>query len=54
MVIYKPFEVVVVPFPFTHKAASKRRPALVLSSEMFNAAIHHSVMVMITSASHSA
>lgn len=54
MVIYKPFEVVVVPFPFTDKMTSKKRPALVLSSEMFNASIHHSVMAMITSASHSA
>lgn len=54
MEIYRPFEVVVVPFPFTDKAASKRRPALVLSSERFNSAIHHSVLAMITSQAHSA
>ena len=54
MLTYKPFEVIVVPFPFTDKAATKRRPALVLSSESFNSAIRHSVLAMITSASHSA
>ncbi|NCJ05966.1 type II toxin-antitoxin system PemK/MazF family toxin [Synechococcales cyanobacterium C] len=53
MVIYKQFDVVVVPFPFTNKTATKRRPALVLSSELFNVGIYHSVMAMITTASHS-
>ncbi len=53
MVIYKQFDVVVVPFPFTDKKATKRRPALVLSSELFHAGIHHSVMAMITTRSHS-
>lgn len=38
---------VVVPFPFTDKAVSKRRPALVISHRDFNA--HgHSVLAMIT------
>ena len=50
---YKKFEVVVVPFPFADSAASKRRPALVLSGEAaFNAPAGHSVMAMITSAGH--
>jgi mRNA interferase MazF len=48
------FEVVVVPFPFTDRAAAKRRPALVLSSaDTFNRAAGHSVMAMITSAAGS-
>ena len=47
------FDVVVVPFPFTDREAVKRRPALVISDAMnFNNRIGHSVMAMITSASH--
>ena len=49
MPTYKPFEVVVVPFPFTDSAATKRRPALVLSSEGFNSRAAHVVLTMITS-----
>jgi len=45
------FDVVVVPFPFTDKAAAKRRPALVISNaSAFNRRAAHSVMAMITSA----
>ena len=44
------FDVVVVPFPFTDRNASKRRPALVLSGAAFNLAAQHSVLAMITSA----
>ena len=50
----KPFDVVVVPFPFTDNAQQKRRPALVLSSTFFNNEISHSVMAMITSADNPA
>lgn len=46
-------DVVVVPFPFTDRQASKRRPALVLSSAAFNRATRHSVLAMITSADQS-
>ena len=47
----EPWQVVVVPFPFTDRATTKRRPALVLSAKEFNR--HgHSVLAMITSASH--
>jgi mRNA interferase MazF len=47
----EPWHVVVVPFPFTDRATTKRRPALVLSTKTFNR--HgHSVLAMITSASH--
>ncbi|MGA7875561.1 MAG: type II toxin-antitoxin system PemK/MazF family toxin [Desulfoferrobacter sp.] len=48
--IYEPFDVVVVPFPFTDSARSKRRPALVLSqNKNFGHVIGHSVLAMITS-----
>ena len=44
------FDVIVVPFPFTDRAAAKRRPALVLSAAGFNAASGHVIAAMITSA----
>lgn len=47
------FDVVVVPFPFTDSSRSKRRPAVILSSdEAFNRPAGHSVMAMVTSARH--
>jgi mRNA interferase MazF len=47
---YEPFDVVVVPFPFTDSSRTKRRPALVLSQKSnFGAIIEHSVLAMITS-----
>lgn len=53
-VIYNAFEVVRVPFPFTDRQSEKNRPALVLSeASSFNRSAGHSVMAMITSATHS-
>ncbi len=47
-VTFEPGDVVVVPFPFTDKRATKRRPALALSDAgQFN--IGHCVLAMITS-----
>jgi mRNA interferase MazF len=51
--IYKPFSVVVVPFPFTDSSKRKRRPALVISTEKFQIESGHVTMLMITSAKHS-
>jgi mRNA interferase MazF len=49
-VTYKPYDVVVVPFPFTDRQVHKRRPALILSDEMhFNTPTGHAVLAMITS-----
>jgi mRNA interferase MazF len=51
--LFEQFDVVVVPFPFTDKTATKRRPALILSDAVtFNTPIGHSVMAMITTAAH--
>lgn len=51
---FKAFDVVVVPFPFTDRTTSKRRPALVLSdSRKFNKLVGQSVLAMITSANNS-
>jgi len=53
-VTYKPFDVVVVPFPFTDIKADKRRPALILSSDTkFNKKSGHAVLAMITSQKNS-
>jgi mRNA interferase MazF len=47
------WDVVRVPFPFTDKAATKKRPALVLSTRIFNIQSHHTIMAMITKRDHS-
>ena len=49
--IFERFDVV-VPFPFVDAASSKPRPALVLSSGRFNRANLHTVLAMITRATH--
>ena len=46
----EPFDVVVVPFPFTDREAERRRPALIISSPDFNATHDQSILAMITSA----
>jgi mRNA-degrading endonuclease toxin of MazEF toxin-antitoxin module len=51
---YEAFDVVVVPFPFTDRATSKRRPALVVSdAQRFNQPVGQAVLAMITSAKNS-
>lgn len=47
--ICEPYDVVVVPFPFTDRDFSKRRPALVVSSTGFNRGHAQLVLAMITS-----
>lgn len=41
-------DIVIVPFPFVDNANVKSRPALVVSSKIFNEEQDHSIMVMIT------
>jgi len=50
---FEAFDVVVVPFPFTDKTTTRRRPALVLSTAAFNAAHDHAILALITAARHS-
>ncbi len=45
---FEPFDVVVVPFPFTDRRAAKRRPALIVSSAHFNEAHEQAILAMIT------
>ena len=45
------YDIVVVPFPFTDRSTSKRRPALVLSdAETFNNRVGQSVLARISNA----
>jgi mRNA interferase MazF len=53
-VICEPWDVVVVPFPFTDSPETKRRPALVLSRREFNRDAGHSLLAQITTARQSA
>ena len=50
---WQPFDLVRVPFPFTDRQTSKRRPALVLSTLGFQDDSEHLHLAMITSAAHS-
>lgn len=45
---FNAFDVVVVPFPFTDRDATKRRPALVISGAIFNQQHNQLVLGMIT------
>jgi mRNA interferase MazF len=49
-VIFKAFDIVAVPFPFTDRDAAKRRPALVISNERFNQSHQQLILAMITTA----
>jgi len=51
--IYKTFDIVVVPFPFTDTVQTKNRPAVIISSyKKFNNPTGHTILAMITSAEH--
>jgi mRNA interferase MazF len=53
-VAFDRWDVVVVPFPFTDRPVSRRRPALVISRpEALSTKVGQSVLAMITSAAHS-
>lgn len=51
--IYNPFDVVELPFPFSDLSASKKRKALVISSKQFNETSGAVTVVMITSRANS-
>ena len=51
MPIYKQFEVVVVPFPFTDTSGTKKRPALIMS-DASKLTISKSICAMITTLEH--
>lgn len=50
---FERWDVVVVPFPFADRAASRRRPALVVSRpDPLGNVVGHRLLAMITSAAH--
>jgi mRNA interferase MazF len=50
---FERFSVVVVPFPFAGQAATRRRPALVVSApDMLGRRVGHSILAMVTSAAN--
>jgi len=49
----EPWDVVVVPFPFTDSPLAKRRPAVVLSHLEFNRDAGHSLLAQVTKAKKS-
>ena len=49
--ISEPWDVIVVPFPFSERPDAKRRPALVLSKTAFNEN-GHTILAMITTKAH--
>lgn len=51
--IYEPWDVVAVPFPFTDTNQTKKRPALVINKSNFQKTHGHLVLLMITSAKNS-
>lgn len=51
--IFKAFDIVAVPFPFTDRDATKRRPALVISNTLFNEQHDQLVLAMITTVTDS-
>ncbi len=51
--IYKQYDIVKVPFPFTDQDRHKRRPAIIISTSSYQKLHGHYIMCMITSAKNS-
>lgn len=50
--IFKQWDIAVIPFPFVDAPKSKLRPVVILSNEKFTAKNAHCIAAMITSAAH--
>jgi mRNA interferase MazF len=51
--IYNTWDIILVPFPFTDKNTTKKRPALVINNLEYQAKTGHLILLMITSAKNS-
>jgi len=49
MTTYKRGDVVLVPFPFSNQTATKKRPAVVISSSLYNEKTNDLVIIAVTS-----
>jgi mRNA interferase MazF len=49
MTTYEPGQVITIPFPFTDLTTTKKRPALIISSQSFNQSHDDLIVVAITS-----
>lgn len=51
--VYDPYSIILVPFPFTDKNHKKKRPALIISSTKHQQQTGHTTVLMITTAKKS-
>jgi mRNA interferase MazF len=49
MITYKRGDIVLVPFPFSNQTATKKRPAVVISSSLYNERTNDIVIIAVTS-----
>ena len=49
MITYKFGDVILVPFPFTDQSTSKKRPAIVISSDLYNRCKPDLILIAVTS-----
>ena len=49
MITYKFGDVILVPFPFTDQSTSKKRPAIVISSDLYNQCKPDLILIAVTS-----
>jgi mRNA interferase MazF len=54
MTIYKRGDVVLVPFPFSDQSTSRKRPAVIISSDRYNKLSSDVIIMAITSKTHQA
>lgn len=52
MTIYKFGDVILVPFPFTDQSSIKKRPAIVISSDLYNKSKIDLIIIAVTSQVH--
>jgi len=50
---YNTWDIVLVPFPFTDRNSTKKRPALIINKPEYQSKTEHLILLMITSAKHS-